>query len=155
VSTCHLRLSRDLVPVLSEENARRYRKLRRLDLNGWLREDVLSNLELTSRLGSVVLQPTCGCVQTGSDGSMLDVARACAEETTVPIHWNCCGTAGDRGFLHPELTDGAQRDEQEEVALKAHHGYYSVAGICEIDLSERLGESHESIAYLVERATRP
>jgi D-lactate dehydrogenase len=155
VSTCNLTLTHDLAPVLSEENARRYRKLHLLDLNEWLRDDVLPKLEVTSRLGSVVLHPTCGCVQTGSDGAMLDVARACAEEATVPIHWNCCGTAGDRGFLHPELTDGAQLYEQEEVARRSYDGYYSVARTCEINLSRRSGKNYESIAYLVEEATRP
>jgi hypothetical protein len=75
VSTCNLTLTQELAPILSEENARRYRKLHLLDLNGWLRDDVLPKLEVKSRLGSIVLHPTCGCVQTGSDGAMLDVAR--------------------------------------------------------------------------------
>ncbi len=104
--------------------------------------------------GTAASDPTCGCVQTGSQQAMLDVAQACAEKATIPVNWNCCGTAGDRGFLHPELTDGAQLYEQEEVGRVQYDGYYSVAKTCEINLSQRSGKNYESIAYLVEETTR-
>jgi D-lactate dehydrogenase len=155
VSTCNLTLTQDLPRVLTDENARRYQKLHLLDINEWLQVDVLPKLKVSSKLKSVVLHPTCGCVQTGSQAAMLEVAKACADEATIPIHWNCCGTAGDRGFYHPELTDGAQLYEQQEVAQKDYDGYYSVAKTCEINLSQRSGKNYESIAYLVEEATRP
>ncbi len=58
------------------------------------------------------------------------------------------------GFLHPELSDGAQHFELEEVAREDYDGYYSVARTCEIGLSQRSGKNYESIVYLVEEATR-
>ena len=102
-----------------------------------------------------MLHPTCGCVQVGSDIPMREVAEACAEKVTLPLNWGCCGVAGDRGFLHPELSDGAQHFELEEVAGEDYDGYYSVARTCEIGLSQRSGKNYESIVYLVEEATRP
>ena len=153
-STQRDELVTDLEPVLSKENARRYKKLHLVDLNEWLKMDVLPKLTVTSKLGSVVLHPTCGCMQTGNDQVMLEVAKSCADEATIPMHWNCCGTAGDRGFLNPELTDGAQLYEQKEVAEREYDGYYSVARTCEINLSQRAKKEYESIVYLVEETTR-
>jgi D-lactate dehydrogenase len=154
VSSCYLTLTDELAPVLTAENARRYKKLHLMDINEWLKDDVLPRLRVKAKRPSVVLHPTCACVQTGNQQTMLDVARACADQVTIPVNWNCCGTAGDRSFYHPELTDGAQLYEQQEVAGSAYDGYYSVAKTCEISLSQRSGKEYESIAYLVEETTR-
>ena len=43
------------------------------------------------------------------------VARAHAEEVVVPRGAECCGFAGDRGFVVPELTRGATAREAAEV----------------------------------------
>ncbi|MDA2918122.1 FAD-binding oxidoreductase [Desulfobacterota bacterium AH_259_B03_O07] len=154
VSTCTLTLTSELAEVLSKENKRRYSKLHILDVNDWLKDDVMPKLEVRSKKDSVVLHPTCGCVQIGSDIPMREVAEACATRVTLPLNWGCCGVAGDRGFLHPELSDGAQHFELEEVARQGYDGYYSVARTCEIGLSQRSGQNYESIVYLVEEATR-
>jgi D-lactate dehydrogenase len=154
VSSCYLTLTDELAPVLTAENARRYKKLHLMDINEWLKDDVLPRLRVKAKRPSVVLHPTCACVQTGNQQTMLDVAKACADQVTIPVNWNCCGTAGDRSFYHPELTDGAQLYEQQEVAGSAYDGYYSVAKTCEISLSQRSGKEYESIAYLVEETTR-
>ena len=45
--------------------------------------------------------------------------RAVAAEVTVPVDWGCCGFAGDRGLLHPELTASATAREAAEVAASA------------------------------------
>jgi D-lactate dehydrogenase len=154
VSTCTETLTNDLADVLTKENARCYKKLHILDINEWLKHDVLPKLKINSKLKSVVLHPTCGCVQGGHDQAMREIAEACAEKVTVPLNWGCCGVAGDRGFLHPELSDGAQYYELEEVARESYDGYYSVARTCEISLSQRSAKNYESIVYLVEEATR-
>lgn len=154
VSTCAMTLLNDLAPVLTKDNALRYKKLHILDINEWLKEDALPKLNVSSKLKSVVLHPTCGCVQTNNDGTMREVAEACAQKVTVPLNWGCCGVAGDRGFLHPELSDGAMHYELEEVARESYDGYYSVARTCEIGLSQRSAKNYESIVYLVEVATR-
>ena len=43
------------------------------------------------------------------------IARACSDEVTVPLHAGCCGFAGDRGFLFPELTESATRREAAQI----------------------------------------
>jgi FAD/FMN-containing dehydrogenase len=43
------------------------------------------------------------------DGFLQDVARV------TPIYSTCCAFAGDRGMLHPELTNSATSEQAEEI----------------------------------------
>ncbi|MDK7764258.1 hypothetical protein QP580_12785, partial [Prevotella bivia] len=63
----------------------------------------------------IVLHPTCSSTQMGLNPALIKVAEAVADTVTVPAMWSCCGFAGDRGMLHPELTDAATADEAAEV----------------------------------------
>ena len=67
-------------------------------------------------VGSIAVHPTCSSRHLGLDGALAAVAGALAEEVLVPPSASCCGFAGDRGLLHPELTAAATRPEAAEVA---------------------------------------
>src|SRR5690606_20318799 len=91
----------------------------------WATEDVVAFTarEVLPRLGetrpvrrSLVLHPTCSSVQLGLNPALEEVARAAAEQVAIPDAWGCCGFAGDRGMLHPELTASATAAEAAEVA---------------------------------------
>jgi len=43
---------------------------------------------------------------------LIEIVSAIAHEVIVPIGTTCCGTAGDRGLLHPELVVSATREEK-------------------------------------------
>lgn len=154
VTSCTQTILREVADQLTEENAERYRQIKVVDIAPWLVEDVMPRLEVTTPKQSVALHPTCACVELGVDKLLQAIGNACAQEAVTPLHWGCCGVAGERGFMYPELSDGAQRDELAELAGRVFDGYYSVARTCEIGLSERSGHQYESIVYLVEEATR-
>jgi len=154
VTSCTKAILREVADQLTDENAERYRQITIVDIAPWLLKDVLPRLEVTRQKQNVALHPTCACVELGVDKQVQAIGAACAQEAVVPLHWGCCGIAGDRGFMYPELSDGAQRDEQAELAGRVFDGYYSVARTCEIGLSQRSGHQYESIVYLVEEATR-
>ena len=154
VTSCTQTILREVADQLTEENAERYRQIKVVDIAPWLVEDVMPRLEVTTPKQSVALHPTCACVELGVDKLLQTIGNACAQEAVTPLHWGCCGVAGERGFMYPELADGAQRDELAELAGRVFDGYYSVARTCEIGLSERSGHQYESIVYLVEEATR-
>lgn len=78
------------------------------------------------------------------------IAETFAEEVIVPLDWGCCGMAGDRGFLFPELTTSATEKEAREV--NGHHhveGHYSSTRTCEMAMTHATGKNYESILYLV------
>jgi D-lactate dehydrogenase len=88
-------------------------------------------------------------------GKLEGIARACSREVVVPFHAGCCGFAGDRGFLFPELTEAATRREADELQSNRHDGYYSTSRTCEIGMTRATGHVYRSYLYLLEQATRP
>jgi D-lactate dehydrogenase len=58
--------------------------------------------------------------------------------------------AGDRGFLVPELTASAARQELDEVKELQAASCYASATTCEISLSNLAGKPYRHIAYLVD-----
>jgi D-lactate dehydrogenase len=74
------------------------------------------------------------------------------EDVTVPKHAGCCGMAGDRGFLFPELTTAATMPEANEVKQNKFDGYYSSTKTCEMAMSDAVNANYESILYLVDES---
>lgn len=102
----------------------------------------LLNIPDEHKLAKVVVHPTCASIHMGIQEDVLAVARAAAREVIVPVHAGCCGSAGDRFMLHPELSEGATSEELEE--LRHIHGvdmYLSSNRTCEMGLTERSGQT--------------
>jgi len=80
------------------------------------------------------------------------IAQHFADNVIVPENAGCCGMAGDRGFLFPELTASATSQEALEVKKTDYEGYYSSTKTCEMALSEAIKKNYVSILYLVDEA---
>ena len=72
-----------------------------------------------------------------------------------PQDAGCCGFAGDRGFLFPELTASATRLEAAEVREAAPRGTGRPAARARPGSRARRARRYRSFVHLVERATRP
>ncbi|MFD2719626.1 FAD-binding and (Fe-S)-binding domain-containing protein [Hymenobacter monticola] len=149
VSSCAYTLHK-LRPVLNPENQRKYDQLTILDSVDFLHDLVLPRATVRQRKQTVVLHPVCSLEKMKSGPKLLAIARRFAEQVTVPQHAGCCGMAGDRGFLFPELTAAATRPEAREVQQQPAQGYYSSTKTCEMALSEATSKNYESILYLVD-----
>lgn len=121
----------------------------------FLAEHILPRLTITARRGHVVLHPGCGVEKLRLTPLMRTIAEACADHVTIPITASCCGMAGDRGILHPELPESALAQERAEVLTMASNGYYAANTTCEIALSRAMGVHYEPIAALLEACSRP
>ncbi len=140
--------------ALTEENRRRFDALTILDGVAFVHDVLLPRLAVTRKEPPAVLHPVCSLVKLGLVPKFEAVARACAENVTIQRDAGCCGFAGDRGFLFPELTASATRLEAEE-ARTAGAGHWSSSRTCEVGLSRATGARYRSFVHLVERATRP
>ena len=150
VSSCAYTL-RNLRPVLDKERRARFDRLSCLDSVEFLHDRVLPRVAAAKPLDRrVVLHPVCSLEKMGTESKWLSLARRCASEVVVPASAGCCGMAGDRGFLVPELTSSATRSEAEEVKRGSYDGYYSSTRTCEMAMSEAVGRDYESIVYLVD-----
>ena len=154
-SSCSLGLGDEVVSALTEENAERHGKLTILDSIAWAHDTLLPALEVTRRLGSVALHPTCSTRHAGLVGELTALGAAIADEAVTPISATCCGFAGDRGMLHPELTASATQDEAAELAGSDHDAHLCSNRTCEIGLQQGTGFPYESFLIALERATRP
>jgi D-lactate dehydrogenase len=102
--TSGLRTCRD---SLTEDNRTRFDALKLVDGVEFAARTLLPRLTISRRQGHVVLHPVCALVKMNLTADLEAVARACAEVVTVPDEAGCCGFAGDRGWLVPELTASA------------------------------------------------
>jgi D-lactate dehydrogenase len=126
-----------------------------LDAVAWAHDRLLPRLDVGRPAGRATVHPPCSTRHLGQAAMLESVARALAAEVVVPLTSTCCGFAGDRGLLHPELTAAATRDEAAEVAAAPFDAYLSANRTCEIGLEQTTGRPYESAIQLLERATRP
>ncbi len=106
---------------------------------------MLPLLTIKRRLGSLALHPTCSSTQNGGNPALLAIGRAIADEVVVPDAWACCGFAGDRGLLHPELTASATRAEAAEIGTRHFDAYASVNRTCELGLTRASGRPYRHL----------
>jgi D-lactate dehydrogenase len=129
--------------------------LRVMDAVQFVDENVLSALTVTAPIGAMALHPTCSSTQLGTNEALTRIAAAIASEVVVPDGWGCCGFAGDRGMLHPELTASATAREAAEVNSRAFDAYASTNRTCELGLTRATGHTYEHLLETLERTTRP
>jgi D-lactate dehydrogenase len=151
VSSCAYTLHH-LRPVLTDENKIKFDALTILDSVDFLHDMVLPVTNVNKADKHIVLHPVCSLKKMKTEEKFVKIAQHFAKEVTIPIYAGCCGMAGDRGFLFPELTASATHAEAAEVRLKKYAGYYSSTKTCEIAMSEAVQENYESILYLVDEA---
>jgi D-lactate dehydrogenase len=126
-----------------------------LDSVAWVHDHLLDRLRVTHRLGSVAVHPTCACMQLGLSGKLAAIAQRLADEVVIPAGGGCCGMAGDRGWLHPELPASALRAVVDELRAKHCDAYVSSNRTCEIALAQQTGRPYASFVLALEELTRP
>jgi D-lactate dehydrogenase len=120
----------------------------------WARE-ALPRLAAPRRVpGPVVLHPACSTTRSGGIDALLQVVRAHAEDVVVPGAAGCCGFAGDRGFVRPEITESATRDEADEVARLGGARHVSTTRTCELAMTRATGRAYTSLVHLVRESLR-
>jgi D-lactate dehydrogenase len=95
----------------------------------------------------------CSVRKQGLDGTLREVAAACAANVVQPEHVGCCGWAGDKGWTVPELNAHALRDLRASLPAGCTQGYSS-SRTCEIGLAQHSGIIYRSIVHLVDAASR-
>jgi len=139
---------------LSGENLEIWNHLTLLDPIEFAHDRLLPRLSLQRQPGCVALHPNCASRKLGLEGKLMGIARACSEDAFAPLNLGCCGFAGDRGLLYPELTQSATQAEAAEIKAGQFSGYYSSNLTCEWGMRLATGKPYQSIYYLIERASR-
>jgi D-lactate dehydrogenase len=115
---------------------------------------LLPRLKILRKVDSVALHPVCSAMKMDITPKLKTIAQACSHSVTIPAAAGCCGFAGDRGFLLPELTQSATRPEAVELAQKSFDGYFSSSRTCEIGMTRATGKIYRSYLHLLNYATQ-
>ena len=117
-------------------------------------DQLLTQLQLERKIPSIAIHPMCSLIQMGLQPRLEAIAQACAEEIFVPPNANCCGFAGDRGLLFPELTAAATKHEAEDLQGKEYTAYVSSNRMCEVGMTRATGRLYRSYIQVLEELTR-
>ncbi len=142
-STCSVRMQQQLAG-----------RLKLYDFHEFAVDALLPRLMLNKQPGPIALHINCTVRKTGSDAKLRTLLKACAEQVIEPAGVTCCGFAGDRGFAVPELNQHALRKIHAELPANCGCGV-STNRTCEIGLTAETGRTYQSVAYLLEKCSRP
>src|SRR5699024_11923740 len=78
-------------------------------------DHLLARLDITPLDERVAVHVTCSSTHMGLGARMVALAQACAREVVVPAEITCCGFAGDKGLVTPELNASALKGLAEQV----------------------------------------
>ena len=125
-----------------------------LDSIAWVHDHLLErSCSRASCAASSSIRPARRCI-SGSSRKLAAIAAAIADEVVVPASTGCCGMAGDRGWLHPELPQSALRELARELEGHAYDACVSSNRTCEVALREVTGRPYASFVLALEELTR-
>ena len=102
----------------------------------------------------VAIHVTCSSRRMGLAGKIVGLASKCSRNVVVPTEIGCCGFAGDKGFMLPDMNKYALRKLRPQIEKAGVKAGYSNSRTCEIGLSTNSGVPYKSIAYLVDSCTK-
>ncbi|TAH48940.1 MAG: (Fe-S)-binding protein, partial [Betaproteobacteria bacterium] len=119
------------------------------DLVEFAHDALLPRLMLTKKADPVLIHLNCSARRMGFEAKLTKLAKACAEQVTLPPEVKCCGFGGDRGFVVPELNAHALRKLHADIPAGCCGGYSSNQ-TCEIGLTAATGLPYRSIVHLLD-----
>ncbi len=152
----------DMSPCLYTMRTNMENELKLFEPAEFIMKYLIGKLKINKLPKKVAVFAVCSAKKMGVENMLYDIAKMCAEEVTL-IESNCCGFAGDRGFLLPELNTHGLRFLKEQVEGYTPDGRkeapctegYATSRTCEIGLSRNSGITFRSILYLLDQASEP
>ncbi|MBB3104084.1 FAD-binding and (Fe-S)-binding domain-containing protein [Azomonas macrocytogenes] len=142
-SPCTLRLVKDLNDP-------------RLDIHDpvrFIRTHLLDRLEITPQDTPIAIHATCSTQHLGEAQGLVDIIKRCTtQHVVIPEGIYCCGFAGDKGFITPELNAHSLRTLKTSV--QGCREGISTSRTCEIGLSREAGIDYHGLVYLVDRVSQ-
>ncbi len=154
-SSCTHGLLAEVPEALEDGLRERFAAVRVLDSVSWVHDELLDALHVGEQLESAAVHASCAVSHMGLAPKLTAIVAALAEHVVVPSAPSCCGTAGDRGLLHPELPAAAARSDEIELQPSPARVRVSSNRTCEIGLTQATGSAHGPFVLLLEELTRP
>lgn len=130
-----------------------FTRFKPLELMEFVHDCVAQDLDFHATDEPIALHLTCSTKLMGIDGKVLDLAKRCSSQVLVPEGVGCCGFAGDKGFMHPELNAYALRKLRPQIENAGIKRGFSNSRTCEIGLTTNSGIPYQSLIYLIDECT--
>ena len=133
---------------ISKEISTKWKKLKFIDIIPFL-DSIVKDINFKPLDREIIVHPTCATQKMEHMQIMESLAKRCAKKVTIPENSNCCGFAGDRGMIIPQLTKNAVKINKDQLSFEQRKlNGYSSSRMCEIGMSDSK-QSYMSIALLV------
>jgi len=121
------------------------------DITDFLYDHVVGKLSLKKIERKVTVHATCSTQKMNNQSKLKSLVEKCVDEVVIPDGIGCCGFAGDKGFVTPELNEHALRHLTKDFAGVVEG--YSTSRTCEIGLSAKAGFPYRSVVYLLDECS--
>ncbi len=146
--------------VRSQEDSKNGLKI--YDMPQYIESVLLKRLKITPKSENIALYAMCATKKGKWSGSLEQIAKTCVSgEVAIHHKTQCCGFAGNKGFICPELNESALRELKDFYKQKqkntSHfrgikHGFAS-SSTCEIGLNEKTNIVWQNLLYLVDEVS--
>ena len=126
-------------------------RIQLLDPVRFARQWLVPRLTIERVRGPVAVHITCSTTRQGLGDELIQLVRLCADEVVVPAEITCCGFAGDKGFMLPQLNASALAPLKAQVQHCAEG--ISTSRTCEIGLSRHGDIPYHSLFCLLDRVS--
>ena len=126
-------------------------RIRLLDPIEFANRMLVPALNIAPTAEAVAVHVTCSTTKQGLADGLIALARQCSTQVVIPQDITCCGFAGDKGFMQPELNASALAPLKAQVS-ECREGI-STSRTCEVGLSRHSGIPYHSLFYLLDRVS--
>ncbi|TQR27935.1 FAD-binding oxidoreductase [Campylobacter sp. MIT 97-5078] len=161
----HSACSLELLKYAKEYENKAGLKLNIIDMPAFVLEYLSSNLSFSRQnQEKIALYAPCSTQNLlvkkqnlAWESAIFELAKLCGAEICEDKKVKCCGFAGNKGFLTPELNQSALRnfgkDDEGNDVFKGIIKGFSSSSTCEIGLSTKSHFAWQHIIYLVDACT--
>eukprot|EP01134_Creolimax_fragrantissima_P002711 CFRG2711T1 len=110
---------------------------------------LLNKLNIKKTDSPLALHITCSTKKMGDEDAMKNVANSLSSKVVIPPEVTCCGFAGSKGFIMPELNNAALKTLNH--AIQGCNAGMSNSRTCEIGLTRMSGITYDSIFHHLDR----
>lgn len=122
-----------------------------LDMPECIESTLLPRLHITPLDEDIALYAMCATRKGKWDKSLESIAKTCTNgEVIVHSKTQCCGFAGNKGFICSELNASALRELSEFYKDRKLRFGFSSSSTCEIGLNDKTNIIWQNLLYLVD-----
>lgn len=126
-----------------------------LDMPECIESTLLPRLHITPLDEDIALYAMCATRKGKWDKSLESIAKTCTNgEAIVHSKTQCCGFAGNKGFICSELNASALRELSEFYKDRKLRFGFSSSSTCEIGLNDKTNITWQNLIYLVDRVSK-